>query len=337
VQRILLTFLSSVFSALSLYLIFSSLWLTAASFKNLNADLARKSYKTTFEAFKGMFETPIGPLTAAIVSTFGIYLIGSILYLDPWHMATSFFQYFILAPCFTNILNVYAFCNLHDVSWGTKGSDTVDILPSVKSKAALGSDEVVVEENTNTQEDIDHFFKETVVRALAKVEVSETREKPTMEDDNKTFRTHLVTAWLLTNGLLALAIGNIGGFMNFNDPKITAEKIREFTIAGNDRRNAYFAFLLYATFLLSMIRFMGVSAPLSCVGCAVLTRSSAVPVLLGKALHLRFVPQELSCARSFRAPLHQFAVSTEFCNIYPISFRFSLIHKWSSKPKSLSP
>ncbi|KAH6869015.1 chitin synthase [Coprinopsis sp. MPI-PUGE-AT-0042] len=228
-----------VFSALSLYLIFSSLWLTASSFKNLGADIARKNYKNTFEAVKGMFDTPIGPLTAAIVSTFGIYLIGSILYLDPWHMATSFFQYFILAPCFTNILNVYAFCNLHD------------------SKAALGSDEVVVEENTNTQEDIDHFFKETVVRALAKVEVSEAREQSTMEDDNKTFRTHLVSAWLLTNGLLALAIGNIGGFMNFNDPKITAEKIREFTIAGNDRRNAYFAFLLYATFLLSMIRFMG--------------------------------------------------------------------------------
>jgi cellulose synthase/poly-beta-1,6-N-acetylglucosamine synthase-like glycosyltransferase len=27
----------------------------------------------------------------------------------------------LLAPSFTNVLNVYAFCNLHDVSWGTKG------------------------------------------------------------------------------------------------------------------------------------------------------------------------------------------------------------------------
>ena len=35
---------------------------------------------------------------------------------DPWHMFSSFFQYLCLAPSFTNILNVYAFCNLHDVS-----------------------------------------------------------------------------------------------------------------------------------------------------------------------------------------------------------------------------
>ena len=35
---------------------------------------------------------------------------------DPWHMFTSFPQYLALAPSFTNVLNVYAFCNLHDVS-----------------------------------------------------------------------------------------------------------------------------------------------------------------------------------------------------------------------------
>ena len=34
-------------------------------------------------------------------------------------MFTSFGQYLALAPSFTNVLNVYAFCNLHDVSVGT--------------------------------------------------------------------------------------------------------------------------------------------------------------------------------------------------------------------------
>src|ERR1700733_14070432 len=34
---------------------------------------------------------------------------------DPWHMFSSFGQYLCLAPSFTNVLNVYAFCNLHDV------------------------------------------------------------------------------------------------------------------------------------------------------------------------------------------------------------------------------
>lgn len=39
----------------------------------------------------------------------------------------------LMAPSFTNVLNVYAFCNLHDVSWGTKGSDKAEALPSVTS------------------------------------------------------------------------------------------------------------------------------------------------------------------------------------------------------------
>lgn len=47
------------------------------------------------------------------MSTFGCYLIASLLYADPWHMIHSFPQYMALAPSFTNILMVYAFCNLH--------------------------------------------------------------------------------------------------------------------------------------------------------------------------------------------------------------------------------
>ncbi len=46
----------------------------------------------------------------------GIYLIASIMFADPWHMFHSFIPYLCLAPSFINILNVYAFCNLHDVS-----------------------------------------------------------------------------------------------------------------------------------------------------------------------------------------------------------------------------
>jgi chitin synthase len=34
-------------------------------------------------------------------------------------MFSSFGQYLCLAPSFTNVLNVYAFCNLHDVIFFT--------------------------------------------------------------------------------------------------------------------------------------------------------------------------------------------------------------------------
>jgi chitin synthase len=52
-----------------------------------------------------------------------------------------------------------------------------------------GSDAPIVEDTTKPQEDVDEAFKQTVTRAITKVVVEETIEKPTMDDQNKTFRT----------------------------------------------------------------------------------------------------------------------------------------------------
>lgn len=51
----------------------------------------------------------------SMCSTYGLYILSSLLYLDPWHMITSFVQYMLLLPTYVNLLNVYAFCNTHDV------------------------------------------------------------------------------------------------------------------------------------------------------------------------------------------------------------------------------
>ncbi|KAF5309755.1 hypothetical protein D9611_013634 [Ephemerocybe angulata] len=253
-ERVAYTASFYVFAMLAVYLLACSFWLTGRSLVDIPKSLG--AHPTAAAVFRSFFTVPIGPLVAAMVSTFGIYLFSSLLYLNPWHMFNSFVQYLILAPTFINILNVYAFCNLHDVSWGTKGSDTIDFLPSVKSKTTLGEDVATVEDITNTQEDIDFFFKETVVRALAKVEQTEVVEKTTVEDDNKTFRTHLVSAWLISNAILALAIQNLGGWLNIND-NINPAKVAAFNKQAGDKRNIYFAFILYATLGLSLIRFIG--------------------------------------------------------------------------------
>lgn len=117
----------------------------------------------------------------------------------------------------------------NSVSWGTKGkhllhhrsvpiflhakpcclfyigSDKADALPSVKSSSEKGEG-AVVEETEKTAEDLDTTFKEVVSRAMKPVVVTEVVEKPTMDDENKTFRTRLVTIWLLTNGALVITI-----------------------------------------------------------------------------------------------------------------------------------
>lgn len=53
----------------------------------------------------------IRDIALSLASTYGLYFVSSLLYLDPWHMFTSFIQYLLLVPSFINILMVYA-CKL---------------------------------------------------------------------------------------------------------------------------------------------------------------------------------------------------------------------------------
>ena len=84
-----------VYAFLSLYLLVCSMALTVKSFLAIPDELKNK---TTSQIIATFFTPPVGSLVAAMVSTFGIYLVASILYRDPWHMFSSFFQYLALAP-----------------------------------------------------------------------------------------------------------------------------------------------------------------------------------------------------------------------------------------------
>lgn len=244
-----------IYALLSAYLLTCSLWLTYISLRGIYQAIESK------EAIWLIILTPpLGPLMAAILATFGVYFFSSLLFCDIWHMFHSFIPYLLLAPSFVNVLNVYAFCNLHDVSWGTKGSDRTEALPSVKSKIH-GAGAPTVEDKANSQEDLDEAFQETVTRALTKDQL-ETRLKnlynrPTMDDENRTFRTRLVASWMLTNAALAIAISNIGGWLNIEDPDITRRSVAEWLDQHSRKRNMYFMVLLYSAFLLSFVRFMG--------------------------------------------------------------------------------
>jgi len=235
-----------VYAILAVYLLTCSIALTVKAFASIPNDLKNK---TTGQVIASFFTPPVGTLIAAMVSTFGIYLFASILYRDPWHMFSSFFQYLCLAPSFTNVINVYAFCNLHDVSWGTKGSDKAEALPSVSSSKGKNEEAAVVQDTERMQEDLDAVFKETVNRAVTKLVVKDVPEKPSMDDQNKTFRTRLVVFWMLSNAALAIAIENINGLPSSNETQ-DENNLRH-------KQNQYFAFILLSTFGLSAVRFTG--------------------------------------------------------------------------------
>lgn len=138
------------------------------------------------------------------------------------------------------------------MSWGTKGSDKAEALPSVSSSKSKDADAPTVEDTTKVQEDVDAAFKETVTRAVTKIETKDVPEKPTMDDQNKTFRTRLVAMWMLTNAGLAIAIENINGLPNTSDPSADQKELMT-------KQNTYFAVILYSTFGLAAVRFTGAS------------------------------------------------------------------------------
>jgi len=107
----------------------------------------------------------------------------------------------------------------------------------------------VVQDTERMQEDLDAVFKETVNRAVKKLVVKEVPEKPSLDDQNRTFRTRLVVFWMLSNAGLAVAIENINGLPSSNE-KVDEASLRQ-------KQNFYFAFILLSTFGLSAVRFMG--------------------------------------------------------------------------------
>lgn len=182
-----------------------SIYLVVRALTGGSADIDTQDGIDTF--FKSFFSSQTsGIILIALAATFGLYFVASFLYLDPWHMFTSFPQYMLIMSSYVNILNVYAFSNWHDVSWGTKGSDKADALPSAITEKAPDGKAAVIEEPDKPQADIDSQFEATVKRALMPYKEPKNEEKKTLEDSYKSFRTRLVTAWILSNTLLSVAI-----------------------------------------------------------------------------------------------------------------------------------
>ncbi|KAF5023976.1 hypothetical protein F66182_3962 [Fusarium sp. NRRL 66182] len=220
-----------VFGLIQGYILVLSAYLVVRAFNTPIGD--QISFAST-DAFLDSFfggSSAGGVILVALITIYGLNFIASFMYLDPWHMFHSFPYYLVLMSTYINILMVYAFNNWHDVSWGTKGSDKAEALPSAHITKGE-KDEAVVEEVEKEQEDIDSQFEQTVRRALAPFKEEEEIEKADVEDGYKSFRTGLVVSWLFGNILLIVCI--------------TSDKFDSLNIgeSATDRKAHYFQFLL---------------------------------------------------------------------------------------------
>jgi chitin synthase len=174
-------------------------------------------------------------------------MISSFLACDPLHLLTSFLQYLLLAPTYINILNIYAFCNLHDFSWGTKGDTAVSKdLGSVVS-TSKGTVEITL---PTAQADIDTMYDEAlnnlrtrpmIIRGDASNEEKAARQM----DYYKNIRTNVVLAWALSIGVVAAFILNGDTISTFDQN------------SGVTRTKVYMVLVLVFVAGMACIRFIG--------------------------------------------------------------------------------
>ncbi|KAG0749821.1 hypothetical protein G6F57_002962 [Rhizopus arrhizus] len=223
------------FAILMIYMMFAAIWITVIG--------VREVIGSSNGQIVGMLEqSAFRNIIISLCATYVMYFVSSFLFLDPWHMFSSFIQYILLSPSYTNVLNIYAFCNTHDVSWGTKGDNTVATDLGVVKAKKDGSGDLAVEIEVPVEEkDINAAYIDAQVELTKKIEPEKSHRdaKTKQEDYYRSFRTRLVLAWILSNLILVVIIAN---------PSI---------ITVDNKASTYLGFILWSVAALSVIRFTG--------------------------------------------------------------------------------
>ncbi|EMD37704.1 glycosyltransferase family 2 protein [Gelatoporia subvermispora B] len=185
----------------------------------------------------------------SIVITYGVYTFGSFLAFDPWHMFTSFIPYLLLSPTYINVLNVYAFANLDDISWGTKQDTEIEtdlgaVVQNSQSQVDLEVLADISDVNGIYEEAIDNLKNRKPV--VKNTGPSLAEKDQLAKDYYANVRTNVLLGWVLSNALLLVLI--LGG----STPSKTFS-------SGDDlsRTKAYLTFILVFVAITSLVRFLG--------------------------------------------------------------------------------
>ncbi|SPQ93389.1 unnamed protein product (mitochondrion) [Plasmodiophora brassicae] len=125
-------------------------------------------------------------LIAALAGSVGLLLIAATMHGDIVVVLGNFLQYFLVAPVFLVIFPVYSICNLHDISWGTKGI----------SEAA----EAVRDDNADAHKDVNERVRARL-RRIEKIRKAEKALKAIQQDRFSDFRSTVLLLWILSQGL----------------------------------------------------------------------------------------------------------------------------------------
>jgi chitin synthase len=231
-------FMVIFWSILMVWLTFASVFLTVKSIQT-EVDSGSFNVSTIFH------NSEFFALIVSLASTYVLWFVASILFFDPWHMVTCFLQYIILTPTYINVLNIYAFCNTHDITWGTKGDDKPEKLPSATVKPGGKVDVQIPQDDgdLNAQYEAELVkFRNKPLKVKANVSAESKQE-----DYYKSFRSGVVLVWIMSNFAICAVVLNTSGF-----DRIDVQKPGQ-----TQNSTIYLAVILWSVAGLSLFRFIG--------------------------------------------------------------------------------
>jgi chitin synthase len=146
---------------------------------------------------------------------------------------------------------VYAFCNTHDISWGTKGDDKAEKLPSVNTKDGQGKTDLPDEGDLNVQyeREVQVFSRKAVkeVKAPTEAQLAEAQM-----DYYRGVRTVVVMVWMVTNFALCAVVLSTAGLERITPQTGTSENVEQ-----SSRATTYLSVVLWSVAGLSGFKFLG--------------------------------------------------------------------------------
>lgn len=208
------------FAILMAYLLFAAIFI---SVKSISYTLCINDNKLSVSLVFG--NALFRDLVVSLMSTYALYFVSSFLFFEPWHMFTSFLQYLLISPSYVNVLNVYAFCNIHDISWGTKGDDGKRTdLGKAELSSKLG--ELVMNVPSHLT-DIDKMYQkqQELLEKPPKKDAHAVKsdaeqikeEKDKTQDYYALFRSSVVLIWIFTNFIIIAVVLNTAGLSTITD------------------------------------------------------------------------------------------------------------------------
>lgn len=227
------------FAILMAYMIFAAIFMAVHSIQSIYESQTKITVKLFFQ------NSEFRDLVVATSSTYALYFLLSFLYFEPWHMFTSFIQYILLSPSYVNVLNIYAFCNIDDVSWGTKGdTGAKDLGAAVKKED--GTFDVAIPVHT---EEINQCYLDELAKIRSPIEHNEKFE-PSHEDYYAFIRSMTVLVWMFSNFVVIALVLMTGGFNQFVEAT-------DLDTQKTNRAKIFLTVILWTVAFMALFRFVG--------------------------------------------------------------------------------